>query len=306
MHSWKKMKKKLTHFLSDHSPPPSPSSSSSSSSSSPSSTSSDHDQTRSPFKDDSYMSSMLSFFFPSNESISKKNEDYTEPTQSLKSIKCGTSKAWDPKEENGDQNSARSISSPEVFEDAIDLRTPKKYIPDQNLDSVFVSPELYQFFQSCLPNIVKGCRWVLLYSTVKHGISLRTLIRNSCDLPGPCLLITGDTKGAVFGGLLNSPLTPTPQRKYQGTFQTFVFTTLYGPPTLFRPTGANRYFYMCLNDLLAFGGGGSFALRLDGDLLMGTSGPCDTFGNQHLAHSEEFELKNVELWGFTHSSRYRS
>ncbi|KVI08066.1 TLDc [Cynara cardunculus var. scolymus] len=260
MHSWKKMKKKLTHFLSDHSPPPSPSSSSSSSSSSPSSTSSDHDQTRSPFKDDSYMSSMLSFFFPSNESISKKNEDYTEPTQSLKSIKCGTSKAWDPKEENGDQNSARSISSPEVFEDAIDLRTPKKYIPDQNLDSG---------------------------STVKHGISLRTLIRNSCDLPGPCLLITGDTKGAVFGGLLNSPLTPTPQRKYQAK-------------------GANRYFYMCLNDLLAFGGGGSFALRLDGDLLMGTSGPCDTFGNQHLAHSEEFELKNVELWGFTHSSRYRS
>lgn len=141
---------------------------------------------------------------------------------------------------------------------------------------------------------------------MKHGISLGTLIRNSCDLPGPCLLITGDTKGAVFGGLVNSPLTPTPQRKYQGTFQTFVFTTLYGPPTLFRPTGANRYFYMCLNDLLAFGGGGSFALRLDGDLLMGTSGACDTFGNQGLAHNEEFELKNVELWGFSHSSRYHS
>lgn len=30
--------------------------------------------------------------------------------------------------------------------------------------------------------------------------------------------------------------------------------------------GANRYFYLCLNDLLALGGGGEFALRLDGDL----------------------------------------
>ena len=30
--------------------------------------------------------------------------------------------------------------------------------------------------------------------------------------------------------------------------------------------GANRYYYLCLNDLLAFGGGGNFALCLDGDL----------------------------------------
>lgn len=155
------MRKKLTHFFSDHSP------SSSSSSSSPSSTSSDHDQTRSPFKEDSYMSSMLSFFFPSNESISKKNEDYIEPIPSLKSIRCGKSKTSNPKEENEEQNSGRSTSSPEVFEDAIDLQTPKKYIPDQNLDSVFISSELYQFFQSCLPNIVKGCRWVLLYRAVR-------------------------------------------------------------------------------------------------------------------------------------------
>ncbi|KAJ9541682.1 hypothetical protein OSB04_028188 [Centaurea solstitialis] len=297
------MKKKLTHIFSDHhsSPPPS----SSSSSSSPSSTSSDHDQARSPFKDESYVSSMLSYLFPSNESISKKDEDdYIEPMQ-LKSIRCG--KTIISKQDNEEQlQTARGTSSCDVFVDAIDLQTPKKYIPDQNLDSVFITSELYQFFQSCLPNIVKGCRWVLLYSTVKHGISLRTLIRNSYDLPGPCLLITGDTKGAVFGGMVNSPLTPTPQRKYQGTVQTFVFTTLYGPPTLFRPTGANRYFYMCLNDMLAFGGGGSFALRLDGELLMGTSGPCDTFGNQRLAHNDEFELKNVELWGFTHSSRYHS
>ncbi|KAL4581145.1 hypothetical protein LXL04_017354 [Taraxacum kok-saghyz] len=52
-----------------------------------------------------------------------------------------------------------------------------------------------------------------------------------------------------------------------GTYETFVFTTLYGPPRLFRPTGANRYFYMCLNDMLAIGGGGNFALCLDEDLF---------------------------------------
>ncbi|XVE81927.1 hypothetical protein DITRI_Ditri15bG0105600 [Diplodiscus trichospermus] len=190
------------------------------------------------------------------------------------------------------------------FQEAREQQSPVK--PSLNLsdESVFITCDLYEFLISSLPNIVKGCQWVLLYSTLKHGISLRTLIRKSIELPGPCLLITGDKQGAVFGAMLECPLKPTPKRKYQGTNQTFVFTTIYGEPRLFRPTGANRYYYMCLNDLLALGGGGSFALCLDGDLLSGTSGPCETFGNLCLAHSEDFELKNVELWGFTHASQY--
>ncbi|KQK16472.1 TLD domain-containing protein 2 [Brachypodium distachyon] len=167
--------------------------------------------------------------------------------------------------------------------------------------STFVSPELFGFFQSSLPGTLKGCHWVLLYSTWKHGISLRTLLRRTENLQGPCLLIVGDMQGAVFGGLLNGPLRPTEKRKYQGTNQTFVFTTIYGEPRLFRPTGANRYYYLCLKDTLAFGGGGNFALRLDEDLIHGTSGSCETFGNSCLAHGPEFELKNVELWGFSHS-----
>lgn len=177
-------------------------------------------------------------------------------------------------------------------------------IPDLSDESLFLSDDLCEFVHASLPILVRGCQWILLYSTEKHGISLLTLLRKSADLPGPCLLVTGDMQGAVFGGLLNGPLIPTPKRKYQGTNETFVFTTLYGAPRLFRPTGANRYYYLCMNDLLAFGGGGNFALCIDGDLLSGTSGPCETFGNLCLAYSPEFSLKNVELWGFTHLSRY--
>ncbi|KAG2633289.1 hypothetical protein PVAP13_2NG280300 [Panicum virgatum] len=102
--------------------------------------------------------------------------------------------------------------------------------------SMFVSPKLFAFFDSSLPGTLKGCHWVLLYSTWKHGISLRTLLRRTENIQGPCLLIVGDMKGAVFGGLLNSPLRPTEKRKYQGTNQTFVFTTIHGEPRLFRPT----------------------------------------------------------------------
>ncbi|KAF8118990.1 hypothetical protein N665_0001s0048 [Sinapis alba] len=172
--------------------------------------------------------------------------------------------------------------------------------------SAFISANLCEFLHACLPNIVRGCKWVLVYSTLKHGISLRTLLRKSAELPGPCLLVAGDKQGAVFGALLDCPLIPTPKRKYQGTSQTFLFTTIYGQPRIFRPTGANRYYYMCMNEFLAFGGGGSFALCLDEDLLKATSGPSETFGNECLASSTEFELKNVELWGFAHASQYLS
>ncbi|XP_057957415.1 uncharacterized protein LOC131150607 [Malania oleifera] len=197
-----------------------------------------------------------------------------------------------------------STSCSDMFEDAASPQTAEKAMSYLSDESTLISLDLYEFLQSSLPNIVKGCQWVLLYSTLKHGISLRTLIRKSADLSGPCLLVVGDMQGAVFGGLLECPLNPTSKRKYQGTNQTFVFTTIYGEPRLFRPTGANRYFYLCLNDLLALGGGGNFALCLDEDLLSGTSGPCETFGNLCLAHKPEFELKNLELWGFTHSSKY--
>ncbi|XP_027934274.1 oxidation resistance protein 1-like [Vigna unguiculata] len=209
---------------------------------------------------------------------------------------------------NEDHTSRRSSSSSEVFEEANEMQTPKTSKKSRlNLsdESTFISPELYEFLEICLPNIVKGRQWVLLYSTLKHGVSLRTLIRKSAELSCPGLLIVGDMQGAVFGGLLECPLKPTAKRKYQGTNETFVFTTVYGQPRLFLPTGVNRYYCMCMNDLLALGGGGSYALCLEEDLLSGTSGPSETFGNSCLAHSPEFQLKNVELWGFAHASPFQ-
>ncbi|XP_022871415.1 oxidation resistance protein 1 isoform X2 [Olea europaea var. sylvestris] len=251
--------------------------------------------------------SILSFILPSAgldwfRSNNRNNEEFGEHV-SVRGLSQNNESS--PCVENGEPGSRRSTcSSTDVFEDAADSYSFEKTMPNLTVESLFISPDLYEFFDSSLPNIVKGCQWVLIYSTVRHGISLRTLIRKSADLSGPCLLITGDKQGAVFGGLLECPLKPTAKRKYQGTNQTFVFTTIYGEPRLFRPTGANRYFYLCLNDLIALGGGANFALRLNEDLLSGTSGPCETFGNLCLAHDQEFELKNVELWGFTHVSQY--
>lgn len=289
----------------------------------------DHSQARPHSKGGKSLSSFFSYILPSTSDDglnSNKHHNDIKPIQSLpvrwssknfelrdepldSSAKpvppCENKEIPETQEDYEDPpSSGRSTSDSDVFEETMDPPSPEKPMPNLTEESLFIFPDLYEFLQSSLPNIVKGCQWVLLYSTLRHGISLRTLTRKSANLSGPCLLITGDMQGAVFGGLLEGPLKPTAKRKYQGTNQTFVFTTIYGEPRLFRPTGANRYFYLCLNDLLAFGGGGNFALRLDEDLLSGTSGPCDTFGNLCLAHNPEFQLKNVELWGFTHSSLY--
>ncbi|GLT99297.1 hypothetical protein SLE2022_167410 [Rubroshorea leprosula] len=286
---------------------------------------SDRSGARSPF------SSFFSFLVGFGGSKSNKQQSDLRPTKSLpvgwidkefdlqdesfdscmeRSMSCRMenmhklSEDYQQKSPLSDNKQTTIVLRSDEFEEAAHQKSPQKPLNNPTDDSAFITSDLYEFLGSSLPNIVKGRQWILLYSTLKHGTSLHTLIRNSAKLSGPCLLIVGDMKGAVFGGMLECPLKPTPRRKYQGTHQTFVFTTIDGGPRLFRPTGANRYYYICLNDLLALGGGSNFALCLDGDLLNGTSGPSETFGNICLAHTEEFELKNVELWGFKHASQY--
>lgn len=176
-------------------------------------------------------------------------------------------------------------------------------LPEMSEVSSLLPADLRRVIYPSLPTLAKGRQWVLLYSTLRHGISLRTLYRKAGLVPGPCLLVVGERLGAVFGGLLSSPK-PTPKKKYQGTNDSFVFTNVGGSPQVFRPTGANRYYVLCTNDAIAFGGGGHFALHLDSELLYGSSAACETYGNLGLATTEDFVVKNVELWGFAHTSRY--
>ncbi|PIA55198.1 hypothetical protein AQUCO_00800135v1 [Aquilegia coerulea] len=179
------------------------------------------------------------------------------------------------------------------------VETVSQYrLPDISEPSLLLSEKARSSLHASLPVVVQGRKWVLLYSTWRHGISLSTLYRRSMLSPGFCLLVVGDRKGSVFGGLVEAPLRPTSKRKYQGGNNTFVFTNTSGLPAVFRPTGANRYFTLCSTDFLAMGGGSHFALYLDGDLLSGSSSVSETFGNPCLAQCEDFKVKEVELWSF--------
>ncbi|KAI4385242.1 hypothetical protein MLD38_003293 [Melastoma candidum] len=177
-------------------------------------------------------------------------------------------------------------------------------VPQTSEPSLLLSDKTQSALYASLPAVVQGRKWLLLYSTWRHGISLSTLYRRSFLWPGLSLLVVGDRKDVVFGGLVEAPLRPTNKKKYQGTNNTFVFTNISGHPAIFRPTGANRYYTLCSTEHLAIGGGGHFALYLDGDLLSGSSSESETYGNPCLSHSENFEVKEVELWGFVYASKY--
>lgn len=62
--------------------------------------------------------------------------------------------------------SVNKACTPEVFEDAAEAQSRVKVMPNLMADSSFIYVELYEFLQASLPNIVKGCQWVLLYRAV--------------------------------------------------------------------------------------------------------------------------------------------
>ncbi|KAL9241534.1 hypothetical protein vseg_015638 [Gypsophila vaccaria] len=177
-------------------------------------------------------------------------------------------------------------------------------LPDMSEPSMLLTSDTRMKLYASLPCLVKGLKWVLLYSTWRHGVSLSTLYRKSRLCPGPSLLVVGDGGGAVFGGLVEAPLKPN-IKKYQGSVSSFLFTDAHGQPAIYHPTGSNRYYTLCSPDFLALGGGRHFALYLDNDLVMGSSAASETYGNPCLALSADFKVKDVELWGFTYSSSYR-
>ncbi|XP_033143637.1 oxidation resistance protein 1 isoform X1 [Brassica rapa] len=210
------------------------------------------------------------------------------------------------------------------MQDKDDTATTAILIPDISEPSLLLTDLSRRSLYSSLPALVQGRKWILLYSTWRHGISLSTLYRKSLLWPGLSLLVNskhvwfhfviyrqnqcwfqvvGDRKGSVFGGLVEAPLIPT-DKKYQGTNSTFVFTDKSGQPTIYRPTGANRFYTLCSKDFLALGGGGRFALYLDSELLSGSSAYSETYGNACLATSQDFDVKEVELWGFVYGSKY--
>ncbi|XP_057265217.1 nuclear receptor coactivator 7 isoform X4 [Pezoporus wallicus] len=147
-----------------------------------------------------------------------------------------------------------------------------------------------------LPARVQGYPWRLVYSTLEHGTSLKTLYRKSSSLDSPVLLVIKDMDNQIFGAYATQPFRFSDH--YYGTGETFLYT--FSPHfKVFRWSGENTYFINGDTSSLELGGGGGrFGLWLDADLYHGRSNSCSTFNNDILSKKEDFIIQDIEVWTF--------
>lgn len=74
-----------------------------------------------------------------------------------------------------------------------------------------------------LPHSQQGRDWGLVYSTYRDGTSLNTLVRNSAEQGGPCVLVVKDSNGRCFGGYSSYPFARVAAYRHSGTGESFVY-----------------------------------------------------------------------------------
>lgn len=146
-----------------------------------------------------------------------------------------------------------------------------------------------------LPRIYQLRNWKLVYSPIEHGNSLRMMYRNACEF-GVTLLLIKDAAKTVFGAFVSEPWRVT--KRYYGTGESFLFTFKTGTLRTFRPTLLNEYYIISDLQSIMFGAGVRSGLFLSSDLVRGSSGYSDTYGNAELSQTEDFKIVDLELWGF--------
>ncbi|XP_027548310.1 oxidation resistance protein 1 isoform X3 [Neopelma chrysocephalum] len=217
--------------------------------------------------------------------VVKKKE---EPETSEESTTEDAAKEWEI-------TTREDINSKQVTNIKTDLE-PEAFRPNLSDPSELLQPEQIEKLTKSLPPRTIGYPWTLVYSTAKHGMSLKTLYRTMMGLDTPVLLVIKDSDGQIFGALASEPFKVSDG--FYGTGETFMFT--FSPDfEVFKWTGDNMFFIKGDMDSLAFGGGGGeFALWLDGDLYHGRSHSCKTFGNHTLSKREDFIIQDIEIWAF--------
>jgi hypothetical protein len=200
-----------------------------------------------------------------------------------------------------------------------------------------LSPPLMDALMSFLPDNLIGENFWLKFSLVRDGASLQTLKRYVRASQYTIIAIETPT-GEVFGSFTSSPWSQN--LGFYGSAPAFVWKMRHSRRTkcyslfdqaqleseidVYMDYGTNELVQACRRDELAVGGddglpnlderqsydelpdsfvrdaNSGFALKLDDDLLAGTSNPCPTFRSPSLCGSgDTFEVSNLEVWTFT-------
>lgn len=136
-----------------------------------------------------------------------------------------------------------------------------------------------------------------LYSTAKHGYSLKSLYRimlaHAEEIRGVMMIIM-DADHQVFGAIVNCPILPSPD--FYGNGESLLFT--FCPDfRVFSWTGKNNFIIKADIDSLSIGAShGHNGLWIDSELLHGVTQFCSTFDNDQLTLNEDFVIFELEIW----------
>lgn len=168
--------------------------------------------------------------------------------------------------------------------------------PDLIGDSAILTDDIIECLVPEMPGRTIGYPWHLVYSTYKHGFSLKTLYRVMHGLESPILIVVKDTNDKVFGALTSEELKMSDH--FYGTGETFLFT-FHPEFTVFHWSGENNFFLKGNQESLSIGAGqGVYGLWFDEDIYHGRTNKCETFANDVLTVSEDFVVKGFEAWAF--------
>lgn len=166
-------------------------------------------------------------------------------------------------------------------------------------ESKLISIDDMRGIASHMPLRHRQKKWILLYSTLRDGISMQTLLRKSKG-KAPTVLLVRDMNKHVFGAFCSEPWRIS--SRYYGTGETFIFKVEPNPAVWHwwwkkSKDVQNDFFMWGSHDAIAVGGAGGYAIWLDKELSQGISRTSHTFGNSSLSSTEEFRIGSVELWG---------
>jgi len=167
-----------------------------------------------------------------------------------------------------------------------------------------------------LPPSVRYCRWKRLYSLSRDGDSFEAFLRHVGGWKRT-LLVLSTSRGEIFGAYADSPW-ENQHHSLGATFYGSAQACLWrlegsgrnedgngatSSIAVYKWTGANRYIQLCDSQakLIAFGGGGDdgdFGLCVEDDFRRGSTGRCETFGNEPLCQQDQFDIVDLECYGF--------
>lgn len=140
------------------------------------------------------------------------------------------------------------------------------YQPNEPLNSQIVNYELYVKFWQFLPDFLRIRSPELIFRATEHGYNIHTFYSRCEEYAESyyfCLILIRTTEGQICGCLIDEMPVSTSQNKFQGSFESFVFS-LDPEVKSFKSTGNNDYQMLADLNYIAIGmGGDGPALRVD-------------------------------------------